>query len=161
MTCIQCGSEIPDTATFCPYCGSSQNFDDTQSDADSSKNNGSEDGDREEQGDSEYANANQDESEYVQQDGSNGVEFTYGKQVQSYLPLAIFSTLCYCVPVGIMAVLYATKVPELAKCGRYDEADECSKKALYWAIGAIVAGILAQTGSSLFSALMQYFNGGF
>lgn len=45
----------------------------------------------------------------------------------SYLALAIISTILCCLPTGIVSIIYATKVNSLYEDGNYDEAVRASK----------------------------------
>ncbi|WP_299228772.1 CD225/dispanin family protein [uncultured Psychroserpens sp.] len=61
----------------------------------------------------------------------------------SYLALAIISTILCCLPFGIVSIIYATKVNSLFEDGKYDEAEKASKNAKTWglvSIGVAVVG---------------------
>ncbi|MDD7887004.1 CD225/dispanin family protein [Flavivirga sp. 57AJ16] len=57
----------------------------------------------------------------------------------SYLALAIISTILCCLPTGIISIIYATKVNSTYEDGKYDEANRASKNAKIW--GLISVGI--------------------
>lgn len=57
----------------------------------------------------------------------------------SYLALAIVSTILCCLPLGIVSIVYATKVNSLYADGKYDEAQSASKNAKTW--GLVSVGI--------------------
>lgn len=59
----------------------------------------------------------------------------------SYLALAIISTILCCLPTGIISIIYATKVNSAYEDGKYEEANKASKSAKLW--GLIGAGIAA------------------
>ncbi|PTM05189.1 MAG: hypothetical protein DA407_12475 [Bacteroidetes bacterium] len=65
---------------------------------------------------------------------------------ESYLALAIISTIICCVPLGIVSILYATKVNSLYEDGSFDEATRASKNAKTWGLITIGAGVLIYLG---------------
>ena len=58
----------------------------------------------------------------------------------SYLVWAILSTVCCCLPFGIVSIVYAAKVDGLYRAGQYDEAQRASDDAKKWAIISVVVG---------------------
>jgi len=60
----------------------------------------------------------------------------------SYLALAIISTVLCCLPTGIVSIIYATKVNSHYEDGNYAEAERASKNAKTWGIVSIVGGVL-------------------
>lgn len=56
----------------------------------------------------------------------------------SYLILSIIATIIGCLPLGIVAIIYASKVENLYFNGRYEEAYHASKEAKKWAIISLV-----------------------
>ena len=77
----------------------------------------------------------------------------------SYLALSIISTILCCLPIGIVSIIYATKVNSLYEDGNYDEANRASKNAKTWglvSIGVAVLGWLLYLlifGVALFGAM--------
>ena len=61
----------------------------------------------------------------------------------SYLAWAIISTLCCCIPFGVVAIVYASKVNSLWARGDMYGAQKASERAQLWTILAIVLGLLA------------------
>lgn len=59
----------------------------------------------------------------------------------SYLALAIISTILCCLPAGIVSIVYATKVNSAYEDGKYDEAERASKNAKTW--GLVSVGVAA------------------
>lgn len=82
-----------------------------------------------------------------------GQPYPYGYQQQApmgsmppmpdtNLVLAIISTICCCLPLGIVAIIYSSKVSGLYAAGQYQEALKASANAKKWAIWSIIAGIV-------------------
>lgn len=62
---------------------------------------------------------------------------------ENYLVWAILSTVLCCMPLGIVSIIYSTKVNSAYTAGDYAGAEKASKDAKKWAIwSAIVAGVL-------------------
>lgn len=59
-----------------------------------------------------------------------------------YLVFAILTTICCCIPLGIPAIIFASKINAAQLQGHYDEARDCAKKAKLFSILAAVLGIL-------------------
>lgn len=57
----------------------------------------------------------------------------------SHLGLAIFTTLCCCLPLGIVAILKANKVGDYYAMKQYEAARQASNDAKNWCIYGIVA----------------------
>lgn len=62
----------------------------------------------------------------------------------NYLPLAIFSTLCCCLPLGIYAIIRSIKVNDYYSMKQYDAAEAASADAKKWSIIGIVVGLVFQ-----------------
>lgn len=62
--------------------------------------------------------------------------------VQNYLVLAIISALC-CMPLGVVAIIFAAQVNTKVAAGDMAGAVESSKKAKMFAIIALGLGLLA------------------
>lgn len=57
----------------------------------------------------------------------------------SHLGLAIFTTLCCCLPLGIMAILKAIKVGDYYTMKQYEAANQASAEAKKWCIYGIAS----------------------
>ena len=64
------------------------------------------------------------------------------QQPDSNLVWGILSTVLCCLPLGIVSIVYASKVSGLWAQGRYAEAQEASANAKKWAIWGAVAGVI-------------------
>ena len=62
----------------------------------------------------------------------------------NYLPLAIFSTLCCCLPLDIYAIIRSMKVNDYYMMKQYDSAEAASADAKKWSIIGIVVGLVFQ-----------------
>ena len=58
---------------------------------------------------------------------------------KNYLALAIISTIACCMPLGIVSIIYSTKVDTAYNDGNYALAESSSKKAKNWGIASMVA----------------------
>ena len=59
----------------------------------------------------------------------------------SYLALAIFTTICCCLPLGIVGIVKGSKVSGLYGMGQYDAANLASSEAKKWCIYGIAIGL--------------------
>jgi uncharacterized membrane protein YvbJ len=65
--------------------------------------------------------------------------------IPNYLVQAILSTLCCCLPFGIVAIIFAAQVNTKLAAGDIDGAMESSKKAKMWcwvSLGCGLAGMV-------------------
>lgn len=69
--------------------------------------------------------------------------FQQRQHVHSYLVPAIFSTICCCLPVGIVAIVYAAQVNSKLQSGDMVGAIEASQKARTWFWVAVVLGLFS------------------
>lgn len=76
---------------------------------------------------------------------------SYVGSVPNNLILAIFSTLCCCMPFGVVSIVYAAQVDGHLSRGDIAQATDSSEKAKNWAIASIVCGFIA---SVLYGALI-------
>lgn len=84
---------------------------------------------------------------------NSGMQQPYMPKPESNLVWAILSTLFCCLPTGIAAIVFASKVDSLWTQGYYEEAVRYSRKARNWSlIGAIAAVI----GSVLYVLLIIF-----
>ena len=78
------------------------------------------------------------------------MEEVYTPKPSNYLALAIFTTVCCCLPTGIYAILRAMKVNDYYMMKQYDAAVAASNDAKKWSIIGIVLGAV---GSILYFAV--------
>jgi len=65
-----------------------------------------------------------------------------GLPPESNMIWAILSTLFCCLPFGIVAIVYASKVNGLWMTGQYDAAYQAAKNARNWSIAAACSGLV-------------------
>ena len=71
-----------------------------------------------------------------------------------YLVLSIISTLCCCIPFGIVAIVFSAKINSAVTAGNIEEAKKAAKTAKIWIIVAVAAGLLASIAYLVISALI-------
>ncbi|XP_017284476.1 proline rich transmembrane protein 1B [Kryptolebias marmoratus] len=59
----------------------------------------------------------------------------------SYLGWSIFSTFCCCLPLGIAAIIYSSKVSNANAVGDTNSAEDASRTAKILNITALVIGL--------------------
>lgn len=75
----------------------------------------------------------------------------------NFLVWAILSTVLCCLPLGIVAIVYANKVDTFWYAERYEEAEDALKKAKLWtyiSVGIGAAGVILSTFIMLILALI-------
>ena len=60
----------------------------------------------------------------------------------TYMALAVLSTIFCCLIFGIISIVYASKVDTLYYAGQYDEAYNASSKAKKWALWSILSSLI-------------------
>ena len=73
--------------------------------------------------------------------------------IPNYLILSIFTTLCCCLPLGIVALVFSAQVNTKLAAGDVAGAQRASNSARTWSIIALVAGIVTTGGVSLLTLL--------
>jgi hypothetical protein len=65
------------------------------------------------------------------------------REPENYLVWAILCTVLCCLPLGIVSIVYSTKVSGLWAQGRYAEAQAAADNAKKWAIIGAIVGVVA------------------
>lgn len=60
----------------------------------------------------------------------------------NWLWQSIVATVLCCIPLGIVGIVYATRVDSNYFAGRYKEADRAAKQAKMWTLIAVAAGLI-------------------
>lgn len=79
----------------------------------------------------------------------------------SYLVLAILSTVLCCLPTGIYAIICSTRVDTFWASGHYEEAKKNSKQALIWSLvgaGAVVVSTILYFFLFLIAGIGSFLN---
>lgn len=77
----------------------------------------------------------------------------------NWLVWAILTTLCCCLPFGIVGIVYATQVDSHYRAGRYMEAVSAAKNAKTWTLIGIACGVGAEVltlvlyGAAIFASI--------
>jgi hypothetical protein len=61
---------------------------------------------------------------------------------ENNMVLAIFTTVCCCLPIGIYAIIRASKVNSLFAAQQYDEAQKAADDAKKWSFIGIGVGLV-------------------
>lgn len=84
------------------------------------------------------------------------VPFNQRPHVPNHLVWAILSTLCCCLPGGIVAIVYAAQVDGKLAAGDIAGAQASSRSAATWCWVSVIVGIVA---GCAYSALLVFNNG--
>ncbi len=68
--------------------------------------------------------------------------FSVPPPVQNHLGFAIFTSLCCCLPIGIIALIFAAQVNSKLAAGDVAGAQRSAQSARTWALIAFIAGLL-------------------
>lgn len=77
----------------------------------------------------------------------------------NYMALAIFTTICCCLPLGIVAIVKASKVNEYFALRQYELAQKAANEAKKWSFIGVGLGLVCQIiylvayGASAFSQI--------
>ena len=60
----------------------------------------------------------------------------------NYMVWAILSTVMCCIPLGIVSIVYSSKVDSLWYNGEYEEAEKAAAKAKNWALASLISAVI-------------------
>ena len=86
-------------------------------------------------------NYNQQNRGYYQQNNFNGMPQKPVNWVP-YLILSIISTLCCCLPFGVVGIVFSAKINSAMMAGNFEEAQNNAKMAKIWIIVSFAIGLL-------------------
>lgn len=75
-------------------------------------------------------------------------------EIESHLAFAIFVTLCCCLPLGIVAIVFASQVSSHIRTGNYEEAQKCSERALLFCWISLGVGLFCNIASSVVNTIL-------
>lgn len=172
MNCVNCYQEIPDGSKFCPHCGAKQpdnpdvNYANTQSDSgafqsgDSAQPQNGTGGAQQSECQPQYQS--QDTRYQDAQNYGSGYQNTYTSGYQAppvyqssyepekpinwvpYLVLSIITTLCCCLPFGIVGIVYSAKINSAVNSRDWEAAQKAAKTAKIWIIVSAIVGIIVE-----------------
>ena len=177
MNCTNCNQEIPDGSRFCPHCGAMQpeatGADHAQVQADTAAQP---DGQYQSQGaqyqdTQNYGAGSQNTSAYDYQNNQYQTPPVYQSSYEPekpinwvpYLVLSIITTVCCCLPFGIVGIVYAAKINSAVNTGDYAEAERAARTAKIWIIVSAVVGVLVNivfvimTYAGIFGSYYYYY----
>ncbi|MDX8416223.1 CD225/dispanin family protein [Intestinicryptomonas porci] len=64
------------------------------------------------------------------------------EKINNNLVLAIITTICCCLPFGIAAIVYSSKVNTFLACGNIEAAKEAANTSKKWSLWGIGLGII-------------------
>lgn len=120
--CTQCGQPLNDYTKFCVNCGAPVP---PPSYSDNANNN------------NQYSQYSQ-QQQYTQQP-----QQPLEPKPSNYLAISIITTILCCWPLGIPAIINASKVNKLWDSGDYAGAQDASNKAKKWTIISAILGFIA------------------
>ena len=151
MRCINCYQDIPDGSKFCPHCGAQQPVSGNQAGTDTYQNTQYSDADSGQQN-AQYSDPNGAQysgQQNTQYNTQNSTQYQYAQYNHEepvnwipYLILSIISTVCCCIPVGIVAIFYTVKINTAVSSGDAESARHAANMAKIWIIVAVVVGIV-------------------
>jgi len=77
------------------------------------------------------------------------------QNIENHLIKSIIATVCCCVPLGIVGIVYATKVDAFLKLGNRAAAADAGKKASLWSNLAIGIGLVVQLLVTMLTVVYQ------
>ena len=183
MKCTFCGEEIPVGARFCANCGTpvaTQENEESREDSNQddvvkemnepsieynySYGQTSDSSQAYESGQSNegsyFAYGQPNRAGYQQPNGMNYQQMydqqsSVGKPINGtpYLIFSILTTLCCCLPLGIAAIVFSSKINALQNSGDYAGAQSAAKKAKILCIVGAIGGLIASVGMGVAGTL--------
>ena len=183
MNCIKCYQEIPEGSKFCPHCGAEQPDTASAANTDAQANTAAQPDAAASQYTAAQPDAAASQDTAAQQDQNTQYQDPYAQyqntytsdyqntQYQTppvyqssyepekpinwvpYLVLSIITTVCCCLPFGVVGIVYATKINSAMNAGNYEEAQISAKTAKIWIIVAAAVGVIANIIVAVMAAM--------
>lgn len=164
MNCVNCYQEIPEGSKFCPHCGAQQpdnpgaDYGNTQADSGASQtvyNAQYETGSADTQqtgSQTQYQNTQNYgtdyQNSYTQYQTPPVYQSSYEPEKPTnwvpYLVLSIITTLCCCLPFGIVGIVYSAKINSAVNARDWEGAQKAAKTAKIWIIASAVVGVIVE-----------------
>jgi hypothetical protein len=80
-------------------------------------------------------------------------QFPAPPKIENHLVGAILTTLCCCMPFGIVALVFAAQVNSKLAAGDVAGAQAASNSARTWVIVAVIVGLLTAGGGALLTLM--------
>lgn len=80
-------------------------------------------------------------------------QFTAPGAIPNYLVQSILTTLCCCLPLGVVALVYSAQVNSKLAAGDVAGAQAASRSARTWVTLAVIGGIITGAGIAGLSLL--------
>ncbi|MBD5249760.1 MAG: DUF4339 domain-containing protein [Barnesiella sp.] len=77
------------------------------------------------------------------------------KMPSTYLAFAIIVTICCCIPTGIVAIIYSSKVSQAFYRGEFERAENLSNNALLWCLISLLLGLMCLPLTGMIQYLSQ------
>lgn len=164
MNCVNCNREINDNYEYCPFCGAKQperpvqaaqpEQQPAQAEQQSAQTEqtaaGTEGGSHAGESASQSAGFGTDSREYrmpPEYQSAFDAPEEDEKELNwvPYLVLSILTTVCCCIPTGIVAIVYAARINNAVNLENYAEAQRLARTGRIWIIVSVVVGILKWT----------------
>ena len=169
MNCTNCYQEFPDGSRFCPHCGAKQPEPAAQTETDQSASDAysTYTQTNSTQQDTQYQDPNAQNYGYDYQNSQYQTPPVYQSAYEPekpinwvpYLVLSIISTVCCCLPFGIVGIVYAAKINSAMNAGDYAEAERSARLAKIWIIVAFGVGIIVDViyTQMIFAGIGNYY----
>lgn len=172
MKCKFCREEIPDGVKFCPMCGSVVREEESPADQQSNQQ-GAYYGQQSDQqgGYNDQQPGRQGVYDAPQPGNGDNYGYQYGMSGQNvaqtpqqpingtlYMVFSVLSLLLCCLPLGIVSIVFSSKINSQQKNGDFEGARESAKKAKIFLILSLVLGLIVNIAVFGFS-MMNMTNG--
>lgn len=159
MQCKFCGADIPEEAAVCSNCGAPVQTPEENEMPEQEETAGEDETSGNEQMNGGVYSYQQDfeqnyNQRYNQNYNQNDEQHKNPVNSTPYMIFAVFTTLMCCLPFGIAAVVYASRINSLQRMGDFAGAGKAAKKAKTFSIISAVMTLIAMIGYGVFFAVL-------